>query len=72
MTQSQKVDSRLTVLMRDYGYRVDGNAIISIGVRGFTVDSVFGSCKDKYDAAVRLCPIIAEPEYTERLNNIGK
>jgi hypothetical protein len=61
--------TRLTVLLRDYGYRVAGDSIIQIG-EGCCRDSVFGRCRNVFDAAERLCPIIAHPGYTARFTKI--
>lgn len=60
----------LTMLLRDFGYRVQGDAIVQTGVRGFTADRVWGRCRGLLDAAEQLCPVIADPEFTRRLAKV--
>lgn len=62
----------LTVLLRDFGYCVRGDAIVQAGVRGFTADRVWGRCRGLLDAAEQLCPIIADPEFSRRLAEVHK
>lgn len=55
------------VLLRDYGYRVEGGVLISTGIRGHTRDRVVTRVRDEMDACVFLCPIIHDDEFTDRL-----
>jgi hypothetical protein len=54
------------VLLRDYGFTVQGKYIIRKGIPGFTFDRVHGHCKSLFDAVERLCPIINEPDFIRR------
>jgi hypothetical protein len=65
-----KGPTALEMLLRDFGYRVEGNRIISIGIRGFFRNEIFGNCRNVFDAAEILCPVIADPRYTARLIRI--
>lgn len=56
----------LKVLLRDFGFKVEGKTIIQLGIKGFTSDRVFGQCRDLFDAAEQLRPIICDEEYTRR------
>jgi hypothetical protein len=60
----------LGMLLRDFGYRVEGNRIIKVGIRGFYPDRIWGTCRSEFDAAELLCPVIADPRYTARLVRI--
>ena len=61
--------TRLQVLLRDYGFRVAGDTILEIG-EGCARDRVFGRCRNLWDAAERLRPIIADPSFSARLSKI--
>lgn len=65
-------DKALARLLLDYGYRVDGNTIIQTRIRGFTSEQIFGHCRDLFDAAEQLIPIIHEKDYQERFLEITK
>lgn len=62
-TRASGRDAGLLRLIRDYGYDVQGNVILS-GRR------YFGRCRSIFDAAERLCPIIRDTEYTDRLSKL--
>ena len=71
MRQSKSnVEVMLDILLRDFGYEVQGNRIIKRGIKGFTRDEVWGRCRDTFDAATQLCPIIADDGFTSRLVRI--
>lgn len=57
-----KVEKKLTILMKDFGYKVNGNE-----VRGGQISK---KCRGIFDAAEILCPIIKDDEYTNRLIKI--
>src|SRR5205085_1654407 len=64
----QKMD-RYKVLLKDFGYKLDGNTLIQKGIKGFMSDRILpGRFKDAMDAAVYLCPIIKDAEFTRRLS----
>jgi hypothetical protein len=63
-------DTRLRRLLLDHGYDVQGNTIISKGIRGFCSDSAWGRCRSIMDACERLIPIIHDDEFTSRYNRI--
>ena len=65
--EKSKLERQLTVLLRDYDYKVEGNVIISKGIKGMTEDRVWGRCRDLQDACEQLCPIIRETDFTDRL-----
>jgi hypothetical protein len=61
---------RFIVLLRDYGYKLEGNTLIELGIRGFTSDRIIpGRFSDAWEAAEYLCPIIHDDEFTRRLIN---
>ena len=62
----------LEVLMRDYGFRVEGNVIIENGIRGFTSSRVFRHCRSVFDAAEQLIPVICDSDYSARFGQITK
>jgi len=53
-------------LLRDYGYRMEGKALIQKGIRGWTSDRIVGYFRDAFDACDYLCPIIQDEEFTRR------
>lgn len=55
------------ILLRDYGYRVEGGVLIETGIRGYTRDRVVTRVRDEMDACTFLCPIIHDDEFTDRL-----
>lgn len=61
-----KLDRQLTVLLRDFGYRFDGRNLIANAIRGFCGDEVVRRCRDLYDAAEQLRPIVKDDEYSRR------
>ncbi len=58
---------RFIRLLNDYGYDFQGNVLIEKAIKGFTSARVVGRFRDAYDAAVYMCPIIHDDEYTRRL-----
>lgn len=71
MTQGEKRDSALTVLMRDFGYAILTNAhgrvsLVSKGIRGFTSDRTIGTFRSVFAAAEYLRPIVSDPKYSAR------
>ena len=69
-TNRNNVETRLKVLLRDYGYKMEGNLLISMAIRGFTSESIFGRYRDIYDAAERMVPIIRDDGYYTRFREI--
>ena len=67
-----KFETKLIVLLRDFGFRVEGTTIIENAVRGFTSERVWGRCRDLFDAAERLCPVIRDNNFSDRLVRIGE
>lgn len=60
------LDARLGILLRDFGYQMQGNILISKGIKGFTSDRIVGSFRSVLSAAEYLCPIVSDEEYTNR------
>lgn len=65
-----RLDKPLAQLLRDFGYRVDGTSLVSVGVRGFTSDRIVRRVRGLFDAAEQLIPIIHEDAYYERFRRI--
>lgn len=57
-------------LLRDFGFTVRGTRIVQLRV-GWVGERDFGSCRDVFDAAERLIPIISDDTYYNRLKLIG-
>lgn len=64
-------DTKLRVLLRDYGYAVEGDLLICKGVRGYCSDRVMRKVTDLFDAAESLIPIIADEGYSARFQRIA-
>jgi hypothetical protein len=60
------MNTKLAILLKDFGFKVEVTTIIELGVNGFTRDRIFGRCRDLFDAAEQLRPIIRDDEYTRR------
>ena len=59
---------RYKKLLKDFGYRLEGNTLIENGIRGFTSDRIVpGRFRDAMDAAEWLCHIVKSDEFTSRL-----
>lgn len=63
------MDKGLTVLLRDFGYRVEGHTLIASGC-GFYSDRLVRKVRSLFDAAELLRPIIADEEYSARLSKL--
>ena len=63
-------DTKLTVLLRDYGYRVEGSVIIENAALGRIPERVWGRANNLLDAAEQLCPTIKDDAFTTRLAKI--
>ena len=61
-----KTSTAIAILLRDYGFKVCGDTIIDLGVKGYIPARVWGKCRDVYDAAEQLRPIIADAEFSRR------
>jgi hypothetical protein len=61
-----KLDTALTILLRDFGYRFNGKDIVALPIRGFSGPVIIRQARDLFDAAEQLCPIVSNPEYTTR------
>lgn len=72
MKKESVLDTKLKVLFRDFGFKVEGTTIIRLGIRGFTSDRIWGHCRNLFDAAEQLLPIIKDEAYTRRLLEITK
>lgn len=64
------METKLKVLLRDYGFTVQGTLIVDHGIPGFVPERVWGKCHSLLDAAERLRPIIREAEFGDRLDAI--
>ena len=49
--QSKRFETRIKVLLRDFGFRLEGRTLIENGIRGFTSDRNLGRFRDAFDAA---------------------
>ena len=52
-------DKKIDRLLRDHGFRVEGRAVIEIGIRGFSSDRVLRYCRNHFDALEQLFPLLA-------------
>jgi hypothetical protein len=71
MSHSDLVKTRLKLLLKDYGYEMQGNTLIEKAIRGFTSARVINRFRDVFDAAEYLRPVIADENFSNRLNKIG-
>ncbi len=60
------MQTKIRVLLADFGYRVEGGVLIENAIRGFTSERVVTRVSDSYDAAERLCPILSDAHFTRR------
>lgn len=63
--KKSQTETILTVLLRDFGYRVVGDTILSLDC-AWVRSQVVGRCRNIWDAAEKLRPIIADPAYSAR------
>lgn len=69
----QRLRRAYAKLLADFGYEVHGNLIIQLPIPPFfSQATVWGRCRDIMDAAERLCPTIANAEYTDRLMKLQR
>lgn len=59
--------SKLTTLLRDYGYRYENGTLLDKGIPGLFPARVIGKFSSELSACDRLCSIIKEDEFTTRL-----
>jgi hypothetical protein len=64
------MDKKLNVLLRDFGYKLEGRVLISCGIKGYTSDQIVGNFNSFLSAAEYLIPIIREEEYYNRYRAI--
>ncbi len=67
-----KLDRQCQVLLRDFGYRVEGSLIIQNAIRGVMGERIFRRCRSLYDAVEQLVPVIHSDEFSERYRNLGE
>lgn len=65
MKTNSELDRKLIRLMRDFGYYANAGSVYSMPIGGYPAQFV-RHCRDIFDAADQLCPIIADSEYTDR------
>lgn len=64
------LDRKLLVLLRDFGFEVQGDCLISRGIKGWTGDRIITRVRGLFDAAEFLRPYLSDRDYTARLNRI--
>jgi hypothetical protein len=64
-----RTTTRLQVLLRDHGFRVAGDTILELR-EGCCRVRVFGRCRNIWDAAEQLRPVIADAGFSARLAKI--
>jgi hypothetical protein len=75
-----ELDRKLTVLLRDYGYRFaatnthnkGGGDLIEIGIRGYTSTRVVRYFRSMFAACEYLIPLLRDDEYSRRWHSIIK
>lgn len=70
LVQRNRRDERLAVLLRNHGYRVEGNLLIQNGIRGFSSDRIFSRVRSIFDACEQLIPILCDAGFHSRWNKI--
>ncbi len=59
------LENRLTVILRDHGYRWTGDTLIEKAIRGWTSETVVGRFpRGILSACEHLMPRLADPEFT--------
>ena len=64
------MDAKLKTLLRDFGFKIDGDTIIDMGVKGFIATRIWGRCRSVFDAVEQLLPIIKDDEFYRRYREI--
>ncbi len=73
MVYTTRLDERLRQLLKDFGYRLEGNkTLIQSGVQGFTADRICGHARDAFDACEQLIPIIRDDNFHSEFRRITK
>ena len=67
--KNSSLNHRLGMLMKDFGYTLQGNRLIQ-KAEGFMPSRLVGTYSNIQCAAEALCPIIADDEYTKRLTEL--
>lgn len=63
----KKTVSKLTILLRDFGYKFEAGLLVDKGVPGFIVSKIVGKFCSELTACDYLCPIVKDEEFTSRL-----
>ena len=63
-------DARLGLLLRDYGFRMEGNRLISVGVPGFCLDRVLGVFRSPFAAVEWLMSMVSDVAFRDRYFDI--
>jgi len=69
--QESRFTARCKVLLRDYGYRFEGNTLVENGVKGFTSSRIIGRFPGIYAAIEHLIPIIRMDDFSTRYRSLG-
>lgn len=62
------MEKRLHRLLQEYGYRLDGHSLVSVGIRGFTSSRIVCRVRDIWDACEYLIPIIRDDDFTDAVH----
>ena len=60
------------VLLKDYGYQLNGKMLIDLEVKGFRAPRIVGKFRSAMDACEYLCPIIHDAVFTNRLVKLSE
>jgi hypothetical protein len=63
----KKTASKLTVLLRDFGYTFEAGMLIDRGIQNFIRSKIVGKFSSELTACDHLCSIIKDEEFTRRL-----
>ena len=65
-----QLNRRLTVLMRDHGYKLEGRTLMTIPVRRYDSPQIIGTFNSHMQAAEYLIPIVRDDEFSDRYRQI--
>jgi len=67
--QGSRLWPSFKVLLRDYGYRLDGGTLIQMRC-AYMPEKIVGRFQSLVSVGMYLCPVIREDEFTNRFNRI--
>lgn len=60
------MNKKLTRLLKDYGFEVQGALLIQKGIRPYYSDTVFRRVRSLFDACETLIPLLEDDEFYNR------